>query len=307
MSIIITELKSFKADDILCCWHTSFSISYRVWNNSSKPVMARLLRQGRWSASSCRRIMRASFMHCWKCRNGRSLSALPKGFSSSTATKLTAKVENTTTQVSMAAQTFVLTMTDTIKGVRTSCKNKKMAIICAYGNGKRVSQIFLALSTFTKPLDSVWSTRDRIGGGILSVPTSCASVISVCMKWMRHSTRLNLYLSLHCLRKSKVCESRPNKSMVSKVPFSSPESLSSSKAAPWQRLISLTKVCRNSRTSAGLVALALLENATKQLTESYHSPRIMCRSPAPSQKSDSACQVRAPSSSMSTAETAVQI
>mmetsp|Transcript_4923 Transcript_4923/g.6880 ORF Transcript_4923/g.6880 Transcript_4923/m.6880 type:complete len:207 (+) Transcript_4923:115-735(+) len=182
-------------------------------------------------------------------------------------------------------------------------KKSNMVMSCAYGKGNLVSVIFLALSRLTKPRDSVWYTRERIGGAIGRTPSSRDLVTSVWNRCRMHSTRLKPYSCLHSFKCFKVEWSMPKTSRATRWSVSA----ISSRALPWHKLINLIKACRKFITSLSFVAFAPLENVTKQLTASNHSPRIWCKSDVPSQKRDSACAVRNARSNDSTADAEDQV
>mmetsp|Transcript_117734 Transcript_117734/g.227076 ORF Transcript_117734/g.227076 Transcript_117734/m.227076 type:complete len:217 (-) Transcript_117734:699-1349(-) len=126
-----------------------------VANSFSKFVIHRGLVPAIMSVFVCRSISRQLFISVWKCSNGKSLSSVPNGFSSSLAMKFRENIPNTGTNAKMAARTLLLITPEIIIGVKTVWSKSKKEINWAYGKGKRVSVIFLAFKRFTKPRDIV--------------------------------------------------------------------------------------------------------------------------------------------------------
>mmetsp|Transcript_23372 Transcript_23372/g.47304 ORF Transcript_23372/g.47304 Transcript_23372/m.47304 type:complete len:253 (+) Transcript_23372:87-845(+) len=77
------------------------------------------LSEDTWSVRACRSMRRLEFISVWKWTNGRSLSSLPKGFSSSDAAKLRENVPETCTKVMMVEKSMLPLMSVAInRGVR---------------------------------------------------------------------------------------------------------------------------------------------------------------------------------------------
>mmetsp|Transcript_53 Transcript_53/g.143 ORF Transcript_53/g.143 Transcript_53/m.143 type:complete len:345 (-) Transcript_53:278-1312(-) len=284
----------------------SFS-SFTEPASSSKSSTAVSLMPAMWSEFWWRSISRLEFISSWKSSRGKSLSSLPKGFSSWLAVKFKENMPKMGTTVKTKAHALWLMSSLIMTGVRTVWRTSSMLMSCAYGKGKRVSVIFFALSRFTNPRESVWYTRDRIGGGIFRTPLSRFFVMSVWIKCKITSTLLKSCFSLHSLRCKMVVVSKPLMSMVGMLMSSPLSSAISSSALPWHKLMSRMIVWRKSMTSCLLDSSAPLVKVTQQLTESNHSPRIWCSRPVPSQNLDRACLLRKLRRRVSTPVTAAQL